>query len=146
MDLKILNDMVPLKRLEYTTMSQQTPITLFSTVSLFTEECHIKFCFYPNPPFQERHENFYENFLPVSNSVSATCKLTPLPSTRLLRPSCKETVSYDYTFRLSSSFTFVSLFAGVTRDLKSSISVHTLNIRKKNITSLNCHIWSSCSL
>ena len=34
MDLKILNGVVPLKRLEYTTMSSQIPITLFSTVSL----------------------------------------------------------------------------------------------------------------
>ena len=33
---------------------------------MFTEECHMAFCFYPLLfPFQERHENFYENFLPL---------------------------------------------------------------------------------
>ena len=34
-------------------------------IRFFTEERHMTFCFYPYPPFQKRHENFYENFLPL---------------------------------------------------------------------------------
>ena len=32
-------------------------------IRFFTEERHMTFCFYSYPPFQKRHENFYENFL-----------------------------------------------------------------------------------
>ena len=42
-------------------------------LDLFMDECN-DVLFLPLPPFGERHENFYENFLP--HLVSTTCKLT----------------------------------------------------------------------